>query len=131
MSVKLLTEHHFEFLSLKGGCTESTHVKMPHCWKSHVTAHIRCTLYMYNQRHNTYFSGHGTGKQVNLGTELTRNHFDWEFPRFPLDSYKFISRLHTLYSYLSHNYLNGSKTKNELVWRIKITRNLSKSKIYE
>ena len=39
MSVKLLTEHHLEFLSLKGGCTglsESTHVKMPHCWKSHV-----------------------------------------------------------------------------------------------
>ena len=39
MSVKLLTEHHFEFLSLKGGCTglsESTLVKMSHCWKSHV-----------------------------------------------------------------------------------------------
>ena len=33
-SVKLLTEHHLEFLSLKGGCTgssESIHVKMPHC----------------------------------------------------------------------------------------------------
>ena len=30
------------FLSLKVGCTgssESTLVKMPHCWKSHVTAH--------------------------------------------------------------------------------------------
>ena len=43
MIVKLLTEHHLEFLSLKGGCTsssESTFVKMPHCWKSHVTAHI-------------------------------------------------------------------------------------------
>ena len=42
-SVKLLTEHHLESLSLKGGCTassESTHVKMPHCWKSHVAAHI-------------------------------------------------------------------------------------------
>ena len=41
MIVKLLTEHHLEFLSLKGGCSgssESTHVKMPHCWKSHVTA---------------------------------------------------------------------------------------------
>ena len=39
MRVKLLTEHHLEFLSLKGGCTgssESTHVKIPHCWKSHV-----------------------------------------------------------------------------------------------
>ena len=43
MSVKLLTKHHFEFLSLKGGCTgssESTLVKMPHCWKSHVVAQI-------------------------------------------------------------------------------------------
>ena len=41
MSVKLLTEHHLEFLSLKGGCTglsESTCVKMPDCWKSHVSA---------------------------------------------------------------------------------------------
>ena len=43
MIVKLLTKHHLEFLSLKDGCTgssESTHVKMSHCWKSHVTAHI-------------------------------------------------------------------------------------------
>ena len=41
MSVKLLTEHHLEFLSLKGGCTgssDSTLVKIPHCWKSHVAA---------------------------------------------------------------------------------------------
>ena len=43
MSVKLLTEHHLEFLCLKGGCTcssESILVKMPHCWKSHVAAHL-------------------------------------------------------------------------------------------
>ena len=43
MNIKPLTEHHLEFLSLKGGCTgssESTLVKMPHCWKSHVTALI-------------------------------------------------------------------------------------------
>ena len=43
MIVKLLTEHLLEFLSLKVGCrgsSESTHVKMPHCWKSHATAHI-------------------------------------------------------------------------------------------
>ena len=43
MTLKLLTEHHLEFLSLKGGCTgsyESTLVKMPHCWKSHFMAHI-------------------------------------------------------------------------------------------
>ena len=43
MIVKLLTEHHLEFLSLNGGCrgsSKSTHVKMPHCWKSHALAHI-------------------------------------------------------------------------------------------
>ena len=43
MTVKLLTEHHLEFLSFKGGCrgsSESTHVKIPHCWKSHALAHM-------------------------------------------------------------------------------------------
>ena len=43
MSVKLLTEHHLEFLSFKGGCTgssESALVKMAHCWKSHALAHL-------------------------------------------------------------------------------------------
>ena len=43
MIIKLLTEHHLEFLSLKGGCTgssESTLVKKPHFWKSHAAAHI-------------------------------------------------------------------------------------------
>ena len=42
MTVKLLAEHHLEFLSSKGGCTgwsESTLVKMSHCCKSRVTAH--------------------------------------------------------------------------------------------
>ena len=40
---KLLNEHHLEFLSLKEGCTgstESIHVKMAHCWKSHMAAHL-------------------------------------------------------------------------------------------
>ena len=49
MSVKLVTEHDLEFLSLKGGCTvssESTHVKLPHCWESPVTAHM---LWVLNQ----------------------------------------------------------------------------------
>ena len=47
MSAKLLTEHHLEFLSLKGGCTcssESTLVRMSHCWKSHVTGQM-CLLF--------------------------------------------------------------------------------------
>ena len=41
LSVKLLSEHHLEFLNLKGGCIgspESTLVKTLHCWKSHVRA---------------------------------------------------------------------------------------------
>ena len=43
MIVKLLTENHLEFLSLKGGCrgsSESTLVKMSNCWKSHAGAQI-------------------------------------------------------------------------------------------
>ena len=43
MIVKLLTEHHLEFLSLKGGCTglsESTLVKMSNCWKSRALAQM-------------------------------------------------------------------------------------------
>ena len=56
MIVKLLTERHLEFLSLKGGCTgssESTHVKMPHCWKSHVTALITCADLEHSVRGGT------------------------------------------------------------------------------
>ena len=55
MTVKLLTEQHLEFLSLKEGCTglfEYTLVKIPPCWKSHIMAHI-----FYNfqgiRRHST------------------------------------------------------------------------------
>ena len=56
MIVKLLTEHILEFLSLKGGFTgsfESTHGKMPHCWKSYATAHLirsyLCKMHLINQ----------------------------------------------------------------------------------
>ena len=43
MIVKLLNEHHLEFLSLKGDCrgsSESTYVKIPHYWKSHALAQM-------------------------------------------------------------------------------------------
>ena len=43
MTVELLSEQHLEFLCLKGGCTgssESIHVKIQHCWKSHVAAQV-------------------------------------------------------------------------------------------
>ena len=48
MIVKLLTEQHLEFISLKGGCTgpsESTLVKTPHCWKSHARAQMISRVY--------------------------------------------------------------------------------------
>ena len=49
MNVKLRTEQHFEFLSLKMGCrgsSESTCVKMPHCWKSHELAQLRDCIFI-------------------------------------------------------------------------------------
>ena len=62
MSVKLLTEHNLEFLSLKGGYTGSSKsklVKMPHCWQSHVTTHWRVlglyeeTNFNFSRQNNT------------------------------------------------------------------------------
>ena len=43
MNGKLVTEHHLEFLSLRGGSTgssESALIKIPHCWKSHIMAQM-------------------------------------------------------------------------------------------
>ena len=48
MIVKLLTEHHLDVLSLKGGCrgsSESTLGKMSNCWKSHALAIIFMILF--------------------------------------------------------------------------------------
>ena len=48
ISVKLLTDEHLEFLSLKDFCTgssESIHVKMPRCWKSHVAAQMDYSMH--------------------------------------------------------------------------------------
>ena len=59
MTVKLLIEHHLEFLGLKGGCTgssESTLVKMPHCWKSHVVANM-CLIIRAMQYVEPYQAG--------------------------------------------------------------------------
>ena len=47
MNIKLLIEHHLEFLSLIGDCTdssESTLIKIPHCWKSNVAESIYVEL---------------------------------------------------------------------------------------
>ena len=48
MIVKLLTRHHLEFVSIKRGYTgspESTLVKIPHCRKSQVAAHLIMHLF--------------------------------------------------------------------------------------
>ena len=61
MIVKLMIEHHLEFLSLKRGCTgssESTHVKMPHCWKSHAMAQFSLTCYCYSHDYDKVCETH-------------------------------------------------------------------------
>ena len=59
LTVKLLTEHHLEFLSLKGDCkgsSDSTFVKIPHCCKSHVEAHYKSCLINCQDRWGTYIT---------------------------------------------------------------------------
>ena len=71
MSVKLLTEDLLGDLSLKGGCTcssESTLVKMPHCLKSHATAHMY-VLIAYKQAPKAQAS-----TEVDKGTIPTTSH---------------------------------------------------------
>ena len=58
MNVQSLNEQHFEFLSLKGSCTglsESTLVKMSHCWKSQVMAQIITLLLIGKDKTNTTY----------------------------------------------------------------------------
>ena len=78
MTVKLLTEQYLEYLSLKGGCTgssQSTLVKMPHCWKSRVAAQLHydgligkshCSLYVF------------TINQENKQTNKSSAHSCWQ-----------------------------------------------------
>ena len=70
MTVKLLTKHHLEFLGLKVGCTglsESIHVKMPHCWKSHVAAQ----LFLQKKENFPLLSG-GVVRQIDQSTKKKR-----------------------------------------------------------
>ena len=94
MTVKLLIEHHLEFLSLIGGCTgssESTLVKMPHCWKSHVVAQmylkiIACESSNYIMHlifiDSRYFKFPGSFSEIQsvtllrIGTDTTETHFN-------------------------------------------------------
>ena len=61
MTVQLLTEHHLEFLSLKGVCigsSVSTLVKMLHCWKSHVAAHLSLQVKAHETTYRSVLSKH-------------------------------------------------------------------------
>ena len=72
-----------EFLSLKGGCrgsSESTHVKMPHCWKSHVTAQIWHPLIYCS----TYFQAHS--HPITSFSLRPQHYFYWMSP-FSLESH--------------------------------------------
>ena len=71
MIVKLLTEHHLEFRSLKGGCrgsSESTLLKTPNCWKSHATAHIdlRFGIGLHDLRFGIGLHVHSALSQITL-----------------------------------------------------------------
>ena len=68
MIVKLLTEHNLEYLSLKGGCrdsSESTLVKMPHCWKSHVAAYYGVQS-IAKQSQNIQATSKGSGQTARM-----------------------------------------------------------------
>ena len=66
MTVKLLTEHLLGFLNVKGGCidtSESTLVKIPHCWKSHVVDQLfsykstqTAVVYCHNVLYTNYIN---------------------------------------------------------------------------
>ena len=83
MSVKLLTEKHLKFLSLKGGCTgsfQSIHVKLSHCWKSRVAAHNihdqdRTTKILHE---NVLFQD--KNKLIQIGQKLLKRYFQNKWP---------------------------------------------------
>ena len=88
MTLRLLTKHHLEFLSLKGGCTdssESTLVKMPHCWKSHVAAHIYFKSVVY-----FVTKGKKKGKDQELIQSSTTPDpgYQWESDNFTIRHHK-------------------------------------------
>ena len=67
-----MAEHHLEFLSLKGGCTgwsESTLVKIPHCWKSRVAAQLLKRNIISTSCSSLYWTQRGSYKvwKINMG----------------------------------------------------------------
>ena len=75
MIVKLLTEHHLEFLRLKGGYTgssESILVKMPN-WKSHVTVHISSGENFLTSIYTKFFKCLGTSNHILCASKASGN----------------------------------------------------------
>ena len=85
MIVKLQTEQRLEFLSLKGGCrglSESTLVKLPHCWKSHVTSQmilpeLSLTAKLHAEQHLEFLSLKG-GCRGSSESTLVKMHYCWK-----------------------------------------------------
>ena len=93
MIFKLLTEHHFEFLSLNGGCrgsSESTQCQNVNCWKSNAASQISfnfnylsqfqrffyqtlCVLSQIRKETGFSFFGQGHALGVRLGCALGSN----------------------------------------------------------
>ena len=104
MNIKILTEHHLEFLSLNGGCTgssESTLVKIPHCWKSYVGVHEVSEI-----SENVLISGDFDYKDINL-ENLTTIHSEIQ------PEYKFIECLRD--NYLFQHIRHFTRCRNEQV----------------
>ena len=79
MNVKLLTEHHLEFLILNRGCTgssESTLVKIQYCCKSNSVAYFMCfTVYYADLCINSVKS---TSEGININyTDITKCKIGW------------------------------------------------------
>ena len=106
MTLRPPTEHHLEFLSfITGGCTGSsvsTLVKIPHCLKSCVTAHIssRCsakitTLNMTSPKEHVVLVTGGAGflGQHIIGLLQTRAQHVTEIRVIDLPSNPYINKL--------------------------------------
>ena len=74
MSIKLMMEHHLEFLHLKEGSTdssESTHVKMPHCWKSYVKAQFPMEMVVAQFPMMVVVDSRFLTERIHIGFEFT------------------------------------------------------------
>ena len=70
MIVQLMAEQHLEFLSLNGDCTcssESTHVKMPYYWKSHITANFHFQFGTFCSESSTFIIQQSTSDKQDSG----------------------------------------------------------------